>query len=166
MADLSYDAYQKWLNDPAFAGILIKPSFEDWQASQGGAGRNVAAAPGEGAAIPSASGESLYNADGSSKNGAVGPQQRNADGGVSPASFEDRLAAGEFSGNEANATQLEARRRRNLLTQNHDMKALPPDVADLVNRDSSGKVRRARSSTTQSALGAAFNVKSSMFGER
>lgn len=88
-----------------------------------------------------------------------------ASGDRSPMSFEQRLAGGEFS-DPATAIQLEVRRRRNLLTDNHGMKDLPPDVADLVLRDASGKVRKARSSTTQSALGAAFDSKASLFGER
>lgn len=106
--------------------------------------------------------ESLYNPDGSAKNGSSQPT-RNADGSIAPQSFEQRLGAGEFAGNEAMATQLEVRRRRNLLT---DMQDLPPDVADIVLRDASGKVRKARAGSTQSALGATFNAKSPLFGER
>lgn len=99
-------------------------------------------------------------------NGSTPAPQSVSNGSVSPASFEQRLAGGEFAGNEAEATQLEVRRRRNLLTDYHDMKDLPPDVADIVLRDASGKVRKARASSTQSALGATFNAKSPLFGER
>ena len=86
-------------------------------------------------------------------------------GDRSPMSFEQRLAGGEFN-NAATAIQLEVRRRRNLLTDYHDMKDLPPDVADIVLRDPSGRVKKARASSTQSALGATFNAKSPLFGER
>lgn len=110
--------------------------------------------------------ESLYNPDGSSKNGKVAAPKRNPTGSTSPQTWEERLAAGEFEGNEAGATELEVRRRRQLLTDNHDMKDLPPDVADILQRDYGGKVRKARQSTTQSALGAAFDSKSSLFGDR
>ncbi len=146
---------------------------EQWRAA-GSPGGDYAAwltsigygADGQPVAGPPAS-EPLYNADGSSKNGKVGAQQTNADGGVSPQSFEDRLAAGEFGeGMDAEATQLEVRRRRRLLEDNNGMKPLPPDVADIVLRDSSGKVRKARSASTQSALGAAFDSKAPLFGER
>lgn len=78
----------------------------------------------------------------------------------SPASFEERLAYGEFEGEEGRSIELEARRRRKIFGQD----ALPADVADVVSRDASGRVRAARSSTTLGSLGQSFSPRDSMFG--
>lgn len=120
---------------------------------------------------------------------AGSPMTPTADSGIkdtrdgasrAPATYEEELAfvegGGKATGNygiwgpmtpeqRAENTQLEVRRRRNILT-NQGMEPLPADVADIVLRDSSGRIKKARSATTQNALGAAFDSKASLFGAR
>jgi len=80
---------------------------------------------------------------------------------TSPATFEQRLAAGEF-GDPATAIRLESERRRRLIsdgtTGDGGFAALPPDVADLFVRDAgTGMVRRSRGGSARSAILGAFS---------
>jgi hypothetical protein len=153
MADYSYDAWVR-------AG---KPGgdFSAWQRVQPGYGTTQVAGPG------STPDPNAGNVSGP-QNGQNGPASGSgplAGGGVSPATFDQRLAAGEFAGNEGKATQLEVERRRRLIATNVNgsgganggFDTLPPDIADLVLKDASGRVRKARGGSTRSALGQAFN---------
>lgn len=160
MADTSYAEYLRVKARQEAGGGEWVVSFEEWQQQQSG-GKAVQVNAGDQA--PTGGPPPLNQAEYAAAHPVT---DYSPVGGSKIQTWEERLAAGEFAGDEANQTQLEVRRRRNLLTDYHDMKDLPPDVADIVLRDSSGKVRKARSATTQSALGAAFDSKASLFGER
>lgn len=144
MADLSYAEWER----------LGRPGgdFTAWQTAQRGGAATQVNGPGS-AGDPNAPPPSTT------------VQPPSATGSVSPATFEQRLAAGEFAGNEAKATQLEVERRRKLIATNAGgsgganggFDVLPPDIADLVLKDGKGRVRKARGGSTRSALGQAFN---------
>lgn len=139
MADYSYAEWER----------LGRPGgdFSAWQKQQPGYGTTQVSGPTDPNYKPSST-----------------PGAPSAITSTSPVDFDQRYKAGEFAGNEAMATQLEVRRRRNMLYRD-GMQDLPADVADIVLRDATGRVRKARSSQTMSALGAAFNSKDSLFGD-
>lgn len=146
MADLSYAAYKKWSDLQPGQTLL---SFEDWQKQNGGGTVQVNGGP------PDPSKPSNVDSRDSSSLGT------RSDGSISPASFEQRLAAGEFAGNEGPATQLEVERRRRLIATNANgsggatggFDKLPPDIADIVLKDASGQaVRRARGGSARSSV--------------
>lgn len=125
-------------------------SFEAWKATQP-------------VAAPSTS-SSLYNPDGTAKNGSAQPT-RNPDGTMRPQTFEERSAAGEFAGDKGVARDLEVRRRRRLdANAPAGVLSLPPDLADIALRDvATGRQRRARGGSSVSALGY-FNPTAPLMG--
>lgn len=146
MADYSYDAY---LKAKEAAGGKPIGDFSYWQRNQPGYGTTqVASDPGTG----NVAGPQTYT-------GPVSGSGPLDGGGVSP------IAPGG-PGSSGTDVQLEAQRRRKLLDNGsggdvlghradgkNGFEDLPPDVADIVLRDSaSGRVRKARGGSTRSAL--------------